>query len=86
MPLATQALAGLKPSCAQPGGISVRKQTFHPFLFLFTLFSLRCFVVPYLQFRPERRRNVHLGHYPSRSVVRKGQLSCEEGPKPFCNL
>lgn len=86
MPLATQALAGLKPSCARPCGISRCQQVLHLFLILFRLFSRLCLVVPYLQFRTEGRRNVHLGHYPCRRVARKEQLSCEADPEPSCNL
>lgn len=37
--------------------------------------------VPYLQFRAEGRRNIHLGHCPWRGVVREEQLSCEPGPE-----
>lgn len=83
MPLATQALAGLKPSYAP-----VWYQQMQPYISSHSLslpLDPLSSAIPYLQFRAEGRRNIHLGHYPCPGVVRKEQLSCEADLGPFCS-
>lgn len=73
MPLATQAFAGLKPSCGRSDPVSKPSRLGrNPVL----LPSVRC--VLYLKFSAEGRRGLHLSHGPSLESVVLEQRPCKQ--------